>query len=134
MRIQNMFQDDINRKINGVIKVNQDDLDVIKQEVREYVITRELKKHFMTFFNYYCEMFDNPNADIGVWLSGFFGSGKSHLLKMLSYILENKEIDGKTVVEMFREKFSDDPATFMLIDRATRVKAETILFNIDIEG
>ena len=88
----------------------------------------------MTFFNYYCEMFDNPNADIGVWLSGFFGSGKSHLLKMLSYILENKEIDGETVVEMFRKKFSDDPATFMLIDRATRVKAETILFNIDIEG
>ena len=36
MRIQNMFQDDINRKINGVIKVNQDDLDVIMQEVREY--------------------------------------------------------------------------------------------------
>ena len=138
MRIQNMFQDDINRKINGVIKVNQDDLDVIKQEVREYVITRELKKHFMTFFNYYCEMFDNPNADIGVWLSGFFGSGKSHLLKMLSYILENKEIDGTTVVEMFRDKFENgddrDPATFMLIDRATRVKAETILFNIDIEG
>ncbi len=134
MRIQNMFQDDINRKINGVIKVNQDDLDVIKQEVREYVITRELKKHFMTFFNYYCEMFDSPSADIGVWLSGFFGSGKSHLLKMLSYILENREIEGRTVVEMFREKFADDPATFMLIDRATRVKAETILFNIDIEG
>ena len=134
MRIQNMFQDDINRKINGVIKVNQDDLDIIRQEVQEYVITRELRKHFLTFFNYYCEMFDSPNADIGAWLSGFFGSGKSHLLKMLSYILENKEIDGTTVVEMFREKFADDPATFMLIDRATRVKAETILFNIDIEG
>ena len=92
MRIQNMFQDDINRKINGVIKVNQDDLDVIKQEVREYVITRELKKHFMTFFNYYCDMFDNPNADIGVWLSGFFGSGKSHLLKMLSYIVFHAQV------------------------------------------
>lgn len=134
MRIQNMFQDDINRKINGVIKVNQDDLDIIRQEVQEYVITRELRKHFLTFFNYYCEMFDSPNADIGAWLSGFFGSGKSHLLKMLSYILENKEIDGTTVVEMFREKFADDPATFMLIDRATREQAETILFNIDIEG
>ena len=134
MLIQNMFRDDINRKINGVIKVNQDDLDVIRDEVREYVITRELKRHFITFFNYYCEMFDHPNADIGAWLSGFFGSGKSHLLKMLSYILENKEIDGTTVVEMFRDKFADDPATFMQIDRATRVKAETILFNIDIEG
>ena len=66
MLIQNMFQDDINRKINVVIKVNQDDQDVIEQEVREYVITRELKKHFMAFFNYYCEMFDDPNADISV--------------------------------------------------------------------
>jgi len=134
MLIQNMFQDDINRKINGVIKVNQDDQDVIEQEVREYVITRELKKHFMAFFNYYCEMFDDPNADIGVWISGFFGSGKSHFIKMVSYILENRLIGDKTVVEMFRAKFADDPATFMLIDRATRVKAEPILFNIDIES
>lgn len=134
MQIRSMFADDINRKINGVIKVNQDDLDIIRDEVREYVITRELKKHFITFFNYYCDMLDHPNADIGVWLSGFFGSGKSHLLKMLSYIMENKEIDGTTVVEMFRSKFAEDPATFMLIDRATKTKAATILFNIDIEG
>ena len=132
MLIQNMFKDDINRKINGVVKVNQDDLDVIRSEVREYVITKELRKHFMTFFNYYCDMFDHPNADIGVWLSGFFGSGKSHMLKMLSYILENKEIDGQTVVDMFRDKF--DSASFMKVDRATKTKAETILFNIDIEG
>lgn len=132
MLIQNMFKDDINRKINGVVKVNQDDLDVIRSEVREYVITKELRRHFMAFFNYYCDMFDHPNADICVWLSGFFGSGKSHLLKMLSYILENREIDGETVVDMFRDKF--DSASFMLIDRATKTKAETILFNIDIEG
>ena len=56
MQIRSMFADDINRKINGVIKVNQDDLDIIRDEVREYVITRELKKHFITFFNYYCDM------------------------------------------------------------------------------
>ena len=53
---------------------------------------------------------------------------------MLSYILENKEIDGKKTVEYFRDKFADDPATFMLIDKATRNQTETILFNIDIEG
>jgi hypothetical protein len=71
---------------------------------------------------------------MGVWISGFFGSGKSHFLKMLSYILENKEVHNKKTVEYFRDKFSEDPATFMLIDNATKGQTETILFNIDIEG
>ena len=134
MIIQDMFAEDINRKINGVIKVDQDADDVIEQELNEYVITRELKKHFITFFNYYGDAFDQPTADMGVWISGFFGSGKSHFLKMLSYLLENKEVKGIRSVERFRKKFEDDPATFMLIDRATKGTTETILFNIDIEG
>lgn len=134
MRIQSMFKDDINRKINGVVKVDQDESSVLVQELNEYVITRELKKHFITFFNNYIESFNEETADIGVWISGFFGSGKSHFLKMLSYLLENKEVQGIKTVERFRAKFADDPATFMLIDRATRGKTHTILFNIDIEG
>ncbi|MDO5138372.1 MAG: BREX system P-loop protein BrxC [Oscillospiraceae bacterium] len=134
MRIQSMFKDDINRKINGVVKVDQDESNVLVQELNEYVITRELKKHFITFFNNYTEALDEETADIGVWISGFFGSGKSHFLKMLSYLLENKEVQGVKTIERFRAKFADDPATFMLIDRATRGRTDTILFNIDIEG
>ena len=134
MQIRDMFQDDINRSINGVIKVDQSGDEVIEQEVREYVITKELKKHFITFFNNYGDSFDTQSADMGVWISGFFGSGKSHFLKMLSYILENKTIKGVNTVERFREKFAEDPATFMLIDKATKNLTETILFNIDIEG
>lgn len=134
MKIQNMFHDDINRQINGVIKVDQDSADVTLQEVKEYIITKELKAHFSAFFNFYTDAFESPTADIGVWISGFFGSGKSHLLKMLSYILENKPIAGSTVVEMFRQKFEDDPASFIKIERATKGGTETILFNIDVEG
>ena len=134
MIIREMFANDINRKINGVIKVDQDNDDVIEKELDEYVITKELKKHFITFFNYYDDTFDEPTADIGVWISGFFGSGKSHFLKMLSYILENRTVKGIKTVERFHKKFEDDPATFMLIDKATKGETETILFNIDIEG
>lgn len=134
MIIRDMFADDINRKINGVIKVDQAADDVIEQELNEYVITKELKKHFITFFNYYSDALDEPTADTGVWISGFFGSGKSHFLKMLSYLLENKSVKGIHSVERFRKKFEDDPATYMLIDRSTKVQTETILFNIDIEG
>ena len=133
MRIQQMFYDDIDRKINGVVKVDQDAADVLKQEVQEYVITRDIRKHMITFFNNYAESFREPTADVGVWISGFFGSGKSHFLKMLSYLLENKEVDGKKVEDYFREKF-DDEATFMQIASAIRGETDTILFNIDIEG
>ena len=51
MIIRDIFSDDINRQINGVIQVDQAGDDVIEQELNEYVITKELKKHFITFFN-----------------------------------------------------------------------------------
>lgn len=133
MIIQNMFYDDIDRKINGVVKVDQNTDEVLKQEVKEYVITKDIRKHLIDFFHHYVSSFEEPTADVGVWISGFFGSGKSHFLKMLSYLLENKEIDGRTVEDYFREKF-DDEAAFMPIARAVGSKSKTILFNIDIEG
>ena len=134
MQIREMFTENIDRPINGVIKVDQDESMVLEQELKEYVITKELKKHFMTFFSSYVDALTKPTADIGVWISGFFGSGKSHFLKMLSYILENRTVNGVKTVERFREKFKDDAGTFLLIDQATRVKTKTILFNIDIES
>ncbi|MCI6649699.1 MAG: DUF6079 family protein, partial [Lachnospiraceae bacterium] len=134
MKIQDMFSDDINRQINGVIKVDQDDTKALVQELDEYVITKELKKHFISFFDAFDEALTEPTADIGVWISGFFGSGKSHFLKILSYLLENKTVDGVKTVERFRDKFKGDEGTFLLIDKATKGRNDTILFNIDIEG
>lgn len=134
MKIQEMFRDDINRKINGVVKVDQENTEALIQELDEYVITKELKKHFISFFSAFDDALREPTADIGVWISGFFGSGKSHFLKILSYLLENKEVAGVKTVERFRSKFEGDEGTFLLVDRATRGHNDTILFNIDIEG
>lgn len=133
MEIKKMFKDDIDRTINGVVQVEQEKEDVVKQEVKEYVVTTELKKHFTKFFNEYSESFDTPTDNVGVWITGFFGSGKSHFLKMLSYLLENKEIDGKKTVDYFEEKF-DDELSFMNVQKCVQVPTETILFNIDVEG
>lgn len=133
MQIKEMFKDDIERKINGVVQVEQEKEDVIKQEVKEYVVTSELKKHYTQFFNEYSESFSEPTDNVGVWITGFFGSGKSHFLKMLSYLLENKEVDGKKTADYFREKF-DDELLFMNIQKCVEVPTETILFNIDVES
>ena len=134
MLIRDMFVKDINREINGVIQVAQDTESVVYQEVSEYVVTSELKEHFTKFFKMYNKAFIEPTNGIGVWISGFFGSGKSHFLKMLSYILENKQIGSSRTVDMFRDKLVDSPELFSLIEKATANKTEAILFNIDIEG
>ena len=132
MLIRDMFVKDINREINGVIQVAQDTESVVYQEVSEYVVTSELKEHFTKFFKMYNKAFIEPTNGIGVWISGFFGSGKSHFLKMLSYILENKQIGSSRTVDMFRDKLVDSPELFSLIEKATANKTEAILFNIDI--
>lgn len=133
MKIQSMFAKDINRNINGVIKVAQNDQESLRQELSEYIVTRELRGHFQIFFNNYEKSLDEPTDRIGVWISGFFGSGKSHFLKMLSYILTNGDVCGKKAVEYFADKF-DDPMMYAMIERCASVPTESILFNIDIEG
>ena len=133
MELQKMFQKDINREINGVIKVAQDDERSLKQELSEYIITRELRRHFRTFFDNYARAIDTPTDKIGVWISGFFGSGKSHFLKILSYLLTNDTVCGKKAMDYFEDKF-DDPLMRATAVKCVSVPTESILFNIDIEG
>lgn len=125
MKIKEFFKKDINRPIETVIKA--DDRDHISDEVAEYVITKEIAKKIRDFFQAYN---DYQGAN-GVWISGFFGSGKSHLLKILSYVLENKEFDGYKSGELFAEKIEDDVMLKGDVERATRISSESILFNID---
>ena len=133
MQLQYIYKADINRNINGVIKVAQDDEKSIEQELREYIITKELRRHFNTFLGNYEKSLNDPTDKIGVWISGFFGSGKSHFLKILSYLLSNQTVAGKKAVDYFVDKF-DDPMMFAQLERCASVPTEAILFNIDLKG
>ena len=92
MKLQNMYREDINRNINGVIKADQNDDANLEQEFKEYIITKELREHFNKFYDRYESSIDTPTDNVGVWISGFFGSGKSHFLKILSFLLENTNV------------------------------------------
>ena len=139
MRIQNLFQKDIFRPINGVVKADQLDQSSVWQELEEFVVTKELVQHLRRFFSSYCEAVDKTGGPdvagrIGVWISGFFGSGKSHFIKVLSYLLNNVEHthNGQTkrAVEFFDPKIKD---AMLLgdIKRAVASNTDVILFNID---
>ena len=128
--IRDLFAKDINRSINGVVKVQDSKDGSIRQELDEYVVTRELQRHFATFFKAYGDAIDARTDKIGVWISGFFGSGKSHFLKMLSYLLETRQIGGKSAIRYFDGKIVD-PMVAAAMERACSVPTQAILFNID---
>jgi hypothetical protein len=125
MTIKTFFDKPIDRYIETVIKA--DDRDNISEEVTEYVITNEIAKKIRDFFSAY----NSYGGANGVWISGFFGSGKSHLLKILSYVLANKEHDDYKCGELFAEKIEDDEMLKGDILRAAKIPSESILFNID---
>jgi hypothetical protein len=121
-----LFKKDIARTIETVIKA--DDNQHIFQEVDEYVITQDVSKKLGDFF----ESYNDAGGTNGVWISGFFGSGKSHLLKILSYVLSNQEFNGMHLGELFADKVSDDAKLKADILNATKkFRSESILFNID---
>lgn len=132
MLIREMFVKPIDRDIKGVIKVGQADEENIRQELEEYVVTRELRTHFRDFFSSYRRGLSGQTDKMGVWISGFFGSGKSHFLKILSYLLENKEVDGKKALNYFTDDQKiDDSLVLADMKLAGGTPTDVILFNID---
>jgi hypothetical protein len=132
MTIKDLFFKPIDRSINGVIKVAQQDDANVQQELEEYVVTRELDTHFHTFFDAFAAGLSQPNGDVGVWIAGFFGSGKSHLLKIMWYLLENRVVAGKRAVLHFDDGSKVQDAMLMgNIKRAANASIDVIPFNID---
>ena len=78
MQLEQLFNKPVDRAIEGVIKAD-DDVSLYV-ELDEYVITHEVSKRLDDFVGAYL----NYSGANGVWVSGFYGSGKSHLLKMLA--------------------------------------------------
>ena len=76
MQLKDMFVKPIDRDIQGVIIVGQGEETNVAQELEEYVVTKELQKHFADFFSAYKKGILGTTPKMGVWISGFFGSGK----------------------------------------------------------
>ena len=139
MLIKELFNRNIFRFINGVVKADQTDEDSISQELDEYVVTKELDKHFRDFFSPFIDSINDADrheaaGKVGVWVSGFFGSGKSHFIKILSYLLNNQTVafhgKNKHAIEFFTDKIHDQ---MLLADMKKAVSSNTdvVLFNID---
>lgn len=123
--MREIFEKPIDRPIDGVIKADDDAS--LRTELEEYVITGEIGKRLEEFLNAY----NNYSTANGVWISGFFGSGKSHLLKMLALVLENRQVEGVAAADIFLAKLTDEPMLAGALRKAVAIPSQSILFNID---
>ncbi len=140
MQIKQLFKKKIDRPINGVVKADQTENETVFVELDEYVVTNELKGHIEDFFKYYMPSVHDPKkaskaGKSGIWVSGFFGSGKSHFIKILSYLLQNIEASNKEITrsafDFFNEKLQHEPFLVGDIEKAIQKDNTVILFNID---
>jgi hypothetical protein len=127
MKLNEIFLKDVTRSIEGVVKA--DDADHVGVEVEEYVFTNDAAKGVAPLLEEYTN-YTNAN---GVWISGFFGSGKSHLLKMLAHLfgdVEGQAFSREMVSESFLGK-TDDAMLIASLQKAAAIPAKSLLFNID---
>ncbi len=127
MKLNEIFLKDVTRPIKGVVKA--DDADHVGIEVEEYVFTNDAAKGVAPLL----EEYTNYTDANGVWISGFFGSGKSHLLKMLAHLLvdvEGQAFPRDQVSESFLSK-TDDAMLSASLKKAAAIPAKSLLFNID---
>jgi hypothetical protein len=102
MKLADIFETRIEEKIDPVIKVGEvQDEAKLASEVGAYVVTPTIEKYVDEFLEHYTDSFRLQTTEIGSWISGYFGSGKSHLAKILALLAENRVLQGHTAAKRF---------------------------------
>ena len=131
--IKDLFSGDIFRRIEEVIKVDQAEEEVIRDEFQEYVVTRSIRRHFMAVLESYWETLRTAHEGIAVWVSGFFGSGKSSFAKYLGLAVQNRVIGGKGTAELLAQRIGDPRAEVLLRSIAEQIPTEAVIFDVSTD-
>jgi hypothetical protein len=121
---------DLSQRIEEVVKVEQEDEATVYGEITDYVATDRIKEHYRTLLREIAEGKNSPHDGIGIWVSGFFGSGKSSFAKNLGYVLSNPKVLDVSAAELFKEQVNDSQIGALVDSILTRISTEAILFDV----
>ena len=131
--IKTLFANNIERRIEEVIKVDQTDEDVIRDEINEYVVTNAICSHYTRIFDIYRETPNKPHEGIAIWVSGFFGSGKSSFAKMVGLTIANREIAGVSAGGLFAERSGDAKLQVLLKAINENIPTHAVIFDVSTD-
>ncbi len=131
--IGELFSKDIRRHIEEVIKVDQADAATVRNELEEYVATDSIQDHFVTVYKAVAEAKTEPHEGIGVWVSGFFGSGKSSFAKILGYTIAAKDVGGESASQLFQRNVQNATISTYLDQINTAIPADAVIFDVSMD-
>ena len=133
MTIGALFAQDIHRRIEEVIKVDQTKEDVLAEEIGEYIATDSICRHFERVLDRYLETPNKPHEGVGIWVSGFFGSGKSSFAKLLGLALDNRMILGETAGKRIGTRTRSKAIQALLAGINERIPTHAVIFDVATE-
>ena len=132
-RIAELLDRDFSRPIEEFVKVDNDDPDTVFTELTEYIATDRIKAEYERLFSAMAAAPKSPSEGVGVWISGFFGSGKSSFAKNLGYVLANREVHGGSASSLFLKQVESKPVTDCVEFLNGAVPYEIFMFDVQVE-
>jgi hypothetical protein len=132
--IKTLFANDIDRRIEEVIKVDQTDEEILRDEIDEYVVTDAIRAALHRCLRRLSRDAEQAHDGIAVWVSGFFGSGKSSFAKMLGLAIANRPIVGEPAADRFAERAGDKKLQVLL--KATineQIPTHAVIFDVSTD-
>ncbi len=130
MKIGELFSEDINRRIEEVIKVDDLQAETLLDELREYYPTASIQEQLLKVLRAYDNLRREPTTEVGVWISGFFGAGKSSFAKLLGLLLEDHKVDGESVIDLFSARLRNDEIKVLLGQIRKALPTTAVIFDI----
>ncbi|TWW11528.1 hypothetical protein E3A20_04640 [Planctomyces bekefii] len=132
--IGDLISRSLDRKIEEIIQVDQADEQSVHAEILEYVGTDSIRGHYHRLLKAVADAPADPDESVGVWVSGFFGSGKSSFAKNLGYALQNRTVLGTNFAELFKSQLGDTRISDLLDLINARTPTDVILFEVAKEA
>src|SRR5207248_2346624 len=132
--IRDLLQRDRTQRIEEIVKVDQADEQSVHGEITEYIATDRIRDQYRDILKAIAEAPAEPHEGIGVWISGFFGSGKSSFAKNLGYVLDNRTILDHKSADLFKLQVQDEEITWLIDYITLKIPTKVVMFDVSVDA